>query len=218
MLLVDTCGSAVSVALAQCVTPEGAVVVAEEVLPGRSASERLVPVVREMLSRQGWRLGQLAAIAVAKGPGSFTGIRVGLSAAKGWSEACRVPVIALSRLEVLAGLSGMEQTVWAVLDAGRGEFYAGRCGENGLQEFLVTGEQLRQQVADERVVVCEAKVAEALSDLRPLMVLEPGARELLQLARKRLEQGEFADVAMLDANYLRRVEQEIAARLVAQGL
>ena len=219
LLLVDTCGSAGSVALADCDEAGEVAVLAAEVLPGRSASERLVPVVRQMLARHGWRLAELAAIAVARGPGSFTGVRVGLSAVKGWSEASGVPLIALSRLEVLA-VQGGDSTahVWAILDAGRGEFYGGEYGEGRcVRELLLTGEELRRAAEGARIVVCEMKVAEVLEDLAPVMVAEPGAAELLPLAMRRLQEGAFDDVALLDANYLRRMEQEIAARIAAAG-
>ena len=97
LLLIDTCGTVGSVALAT----EGGVVARAE-MAGRSASERLVAVVREMLAAAGWSLRELTAIVVVSGPGSFTGVRVGLSAAKGFSEAAGVPVVAISRLGVLA--------------------------------------------------------------------------------------------------------------------
>lgn len=219
LLLIDTCGSLGSVALAE-VNDEGAAeVLASEALPGRSASERLVPVVRQMLEGKGWRLGELAAIAVARGPGSFTGVRVGLAAAKGWSEASGVPLIAVSRLEVLAGAGGDSAVpVWAVLDAGRGEVYAGgylkgRC----LREVLMTTEEFRAELAGGSVVVCEIKLLNDLEGLKSVLVEEKGAVDLLAIAVKRLALGAFDDAVLLDANYLRRMEQEIAMRLAAQG-
>src|SRR5215469_8737238 len=124
LLLIDTCGSEGSVAIAD--TEREPAVVASERLPGRSSSERLVPVVRRLMDAGGWKLKGLTAIVVVSGPGSFTGVRVGMSAAKGLSEAGGVPVIAVSRLALLAGLAGESQSrVSAVLDAGRGEFYFG---------------------------------------------------------------------------------------------
>ncbi len=83
-------------------TSEEPAIVATEVLPGRTSSERLVPAVRRLMGALGWRLSELAAMVVVHGPGSFTGVRVGLSAAKGLSEAGGVPLIAVSRLALLA--------------------------------------------------------------------------------------------------------------------
>jgi tRNA threonylcarbamoyladenosine biosynthesis protein TsaB len=208
-LLIDTCGSEGSVALAD--TKRAATVVAMEVLPGRTASERLVPAVRRVMEASGWRLGDLTAVVVVHGPGSFTGVRVGLSAAKGLSEAGAVPLIAVSRLALLAAAGG-EGVVDAVLDAGRGEFYFGEyAGRECLREALLTGEEV-MAAAKERVVVCEAKVAEALAELKPLVVVEPGAVAALAFAVERATTGRFDDAALLDANYLRRTDTEIFAK------
>ncbi len=209
-LLIDTCGSEGSVALAD--TELAAAVVATEVLPGRTASERLVAAVRRVMEACGWRLGDLTAVVVVHGPGSFTGVRVGLSAAKGLSEAGAVPLIAVSRLALLAA-GGGDGIVHAVLDAGRGEFYYGEYrGHECLREALLTGEEVSAAAAGGMVVVCEAKVAEALAELRPGVVAEPCAADALPFVVERAAAGDFDDGALLDANYLRRTDAEIFAK------
>ncbi len=209
-LLIDTCGSEGSVALADTELAEP--IVATEALPGRTASERLVPTVRRVMEARGWRLEKLTAVVVVHGPGSFTGVRVGLSAAKGLSEAGSVPLIAVSRLAVLAASEG-GGTVHAVLDAGRGEFYYGQySGHRCLREALLTGEEVSDTVADGLVVVCEAKVAEALAELEPQIVREPEAADVLPFALERAAAMDFDDAAVLDANYLRRTDAEIFAK------
>jgi tRNA threonylcarbamoyladenosine biosynthesis protein TsaB len=201
-----------SVALADTELAEA--VVGQEMLPGRSSSERLVPAVRGLLEARGWRLGELAAIVVVHGPGSFTGVRVGLSAAKGLSEASGVPLIALSRLALLAACAGLgDATVYAVLDAGRGEFYLGEyVGRRCVREALSSREDLVAAVAGGAVVVCEAKVAEALAEAHPRLVGEPSAEDALPFALERIAAGEFDDGAVVDANYLRRTDLEIFAK------
>jgi tRNA threonylcarbamoyladenosine biosynthesis protein TsaB len=209
-LLVDTCGSEGSVALADAELSEP--VVAAEVLPGRTASERLVPAVRRVMEACGWRLRDLTAVVVVHGPGSFTGVRVGLSAAKGLSEAGGVPLIAVSRLALLAA-DGGERVIHSVLDAGRGEFYFGKyLGRRCLREALLTGTEVAATVTGGTVVVCEAKVAEALAMLEPRVVAEPGAVDALAFAVERVAVGKFDDAAVLDANYLRRTDAEIFAK------
>lgn len=209
-LLMDTCGSEGSVALADTVLAEA--VVAVEMLPGRTASERLVPEVRRVMEACDWRLGDLTTVVVVHGPGSFTGVRVGLSAAKGLSEAGGVPLIAVSRLALLAAC-GEGEVVYAVLDAGRGEFYLGEYrGHECLREVLLTGEEVLAVAAGRTVVVCEAKVAEALADLQPRVVEEPRAEDALAFAVERAAAGRFDDAALLDANYLRRTDAEIFAK------
>src|SRR6202789_368577 len=137
VLLMHTSGGEGSVALADTELAEA--IVAREMLPGRSSSERLVPAVKRLMEASGWTLRELAAIVVVHGPGSFTGVRVGLSAAKGLSEAGEVPLIAVSRLALLAGcVDGGGQSVHAVLDAGRGEFYYGEyVGRQCVREMLL---------------------------------------------------------------------------------
>jgi tRNA threonylcarbamoyladenosine biosynthesis protein TsaB len=209
LLLIDTCGTEGTVALA-----EAERVVASETLPGRSASERLVPVVRGMMSAAEWRLDELAAIVVVHGPGSFTGVRVGLSAAKGLSEAGGIGLVAVSRLALLAAAGDVAGEVCAVLDAGRGEFYCGvYAGRRCVREALLTGEEVAVAARSaSAVVVCEERVAEALRPFAPRLVREPRAEEAVPFAVERVRAGEFDDAATLDANYLRRTDAEIFAK------
>jgi len=227
VLLIDTCGELGSVALAE--TGEFPPRVVTIALPGRSASERLIGAVRELVSQGGAKLRDLDAIAVVHGPGSFTGVRVGVSAAKGLCEALGLPVVAISRLAVLAeaareelgqkadreGASPIGPLV-AALDAGRGEFYCGLY-ENGicLQEALRTRAELLELAARGPVVVSEPRVAEALRDLSPLLVDASTGEAALGIALRRIASGRFDDIGTLDANYLRRTDAEIFARQAA---
>ena len=215
LLLINTAGGEGSVALAD--TDAAHAIVAEEALPGRTSSERLVPAVRRLMEGLGWRLKELAAVVVVHGPGSFTGVRVGLSAAKGFSEAGGVGLLAVSRLALLAaGVDGGGGPVHAVLDAGRGEFYYGEyVGRRCLHEALMGADDLLAAVAGGVVVVCEEKVADALVGVRPRMVREPSAGDALPFALERIAAGEFDDVATIDANYLRRTDVEIFAKPAA---
>jgi tRNA threonylcarbamoyladenosine biosynthesis protein TsaB len=217
ILLIHTAGGEGSVALADTEAAEA--IVATEVLPGRSSSERLVPVVRQLMEGLGWRLGELAAVVVVAGPGSFTGVRVGLSAAKGLSEAGGVPLIAVSRLALLAAaVDGGGGRVHAVLDAGRGEFYYGEyVGRRCVREALMREESVVAAAVYGVVVACEAKVAEGLGGLGVglRVVEEPSAGDALALALERIAAGDFDDAATLDANYLRRTDMEIFAKAAA---
>jgi len=214
-LMIHTAGAEGSVALGD--TAAAQAIVATEMLPGRSSSERLVPAVRRLMSANGWKLSELTAVVVVHGPGSFTGVRVGVSAAKGLTEAGGVPLIAVSRLALLAGsASDGGETVHAVLDAGRGEFYYGEyVGRRCVREVLMSAQDVIAAAAHGPVVVCEAKVAESLAELRPRLVEEPLAGDALPFAVERVASEEFDDAATLDANYLRRTDAEIFAKPVA---
>jgi tRNA threonylcarbamoyladenosine biosynthesis protein TsaB len=212
LLLLDTCGTGATLALADTRLPEP--IVALSRLPGRTASERLVAALREAMSEAGWKLRDLAAIAVVTGPGSFTGVRVGLSVAKGLSEASGVPIIALSRLGVMAAPVPGGSRVCALLDAGRGEFYCGEFeGTSLLWEGLLSREDVVNAGLEAGVTVaCEDAVMEALDGLVAVrMVAEPTAADALPLTLRRIAAGSFDDPMTLDANYLRRTDAEIFA-------
>ncbi len=205
LLLINTCGAEGVVALA-----EDSHVVAVELLPGRSSSENLLPAVRRLMEAQSWRVGELAAVVVVIGPGSFTGVRVGLSAAKGLCEAGAVGMLAMSRLAlVAAAVESSSGEVLAVLDAGRGEYFCGLY-RDGLRvsEELLRAEEVTALRQDWRVVTCEARVAESLA-VGVDLVAEPGPDEMLAMARIRIQAGDWSDVATVDANYLRRTDAEI---------
>jgi tRNA threonylcarbamoyladenosine biosynthesis protein TsaB len=158
-------------------------------------------------------LGELAAVVVVHGPGSFTGVRVGVSAAKGLSEAGEVPLVAVSRLALLAACAATDGLVHALLDAGRGEFYYGEyLGRRCVREMLLSGDGVIAAADGGVVMVCEAKVAEVLAELKPRLVDEPSAGDALPFAVERIAAGEFEDAATLDANYLRRTDAEIFAK------
>ncbi|ADW68235.1 tRNA (adenosine(37)-N6)-threonylcarbamoyltransferase complex dimerization subunit type 1 TsaB [Granulicella tundricola] len=201
-LLMNTCGLEGVVALAA----DG--VMRVEVLPGRGTSEHLMPAVRRVL--EGFKVGELAGVGVVVGPGSFTGVRVGLSAAKGLCEAGAVGMVAMSRLALVAAALGeAEGDVVALLDGGRGEFYCGvyRGGER-VWERLILREEADRLVAEGVAVTCEARVAEVLGE-RVRLVREAGAEEMLAMVVARGKAGDWSDVAAVDANYLRRTDAEI---------
>jgi len=207
LLLMNTCGAEGVVALA-----EGSVVVAQAVLPGRGASEQLLPAIRGLMAGQGWRIPDLGGVAVVTGPGSFTGVRVGLSAAKGLCEAGSLGLVGMSRLALVADSAAEEDNINSVvlLDAGRGEYY---CGV--YRNLVCTAEELlkpdaiRAVIAEGRAVTCEAPVAESLGI--PL-VAEPGAAAMLRMALRRIAAADWSDVASTDANYLRRTDAELLVK------
>lgn len=207
LLGIDTCGPHGSVALAR---RAGDVLetLAETELAGKTYSARLVGAIRELLAGQGAAVRDLGAIVVTSGPGSFTGIRVGLSTAKGLAEAQRTPLVAVSRLAVLAHVAG---TRAAALDAGRSEFYFGEfAGER--RESLIARARFEKEATrlGDELAVCEASVL-ALA-LQATSVPPPTAAQALEFALPRLQAGHFDDAAMLDGDYLRRSDAEIFAK------
>jgi tRNA threonylcarbamoyladenosine biosynthesis protein TsaB len=226
LLSLNTCGNTASVALGVADKNEGRIVATAE-LAVRTYSARLIPEIASLLESKYATLRDVEAIVVVKGPGSFTGIRVGLSTAKGLAEGAGIPVIAISRLALLANASGLPH-VLAAIDAGRGEYYVGEYRNgNKLSEMLLNSEDTvavaKQPGAG--VLVCDesrsddvsASACSALAICGPVYVQPPDAAEALRFSLGRFRAGDFDDLETLDANYLRRSDAEVlrAARVGA---
>ena len=117
ILAIDTCLFACSAAVVQ----DGAVRAGRVEPMSRGHQERLAPLVAEIMAEAGVAFDQLDRIAVTVGPGSFTGLRVGLAFAKGLSAALAIPAVGVGSLEALA--QPHKGRVFAVLDAKRGQVY-----------------------------------------------------------------------------------------------
>jgi tRNA threonylcarbamoyladenosine biosynthesis protein TsaB len=194
-LLIDTCGETEGVGL--CL---GDAVLASEEFAAGEASAKIVGAVQRLLHGLGWELAELDAVGVVGGPGSFTGVRTGLSVAKGLCEAAGLQLAVVSRLEVLAQAAGVQGGLVA-LDAGRGEFYL-RDVRSGRE--WVSGVDAVQQ----GVVVAEARAAGKLAAFMPrLQPLHVG--DALGMVLACLREG-GSDVSLADANYVRG-EREIYA-------
>ncbi len=145
-------------------------------------------------------------VGVVDGPGSFTGVRVGLGAAKGMCDALGVGMVAMSRLALVAA-DGRGEEVVALLDAGRGEYYCGVYrGRHRVSEALLGLQAVRELMDGREALTCEARVAERL-EVR--LVAEPGEWAMLKLMTERVAAGEWSDVETADANYLRRTDAEL---------
>jgi tRNA threonylcarbamoyladenosine biosynthesis protein TsaB len=226
LLSLNTCGTTASVALGVADKNEVRIVATAE-LAVRTYSARLIPEIASLLESKYATLRDVEAVVVVKGPGSFTGIRVGLSTAKGLAEGAGIPLIAISRLALLANASGLPH-VLAAIDAGRGEYYVGEYRNgNKLSEMLLSSEDTvavaKQPGAG--VLVCDesrsddvsASACSALAICGPVYVQPPDAAEALRFSLARFHAGDFDDLETLDANYLRRSDAEVlrAARVGA---
>jgi tRNA threonylcarbamoyladenosine biosynthesis protein TsaB len=201
LLGIDTCGGAGSIALARW-SGDRIELVAGAELAGKTYSAQLIPKIQELLDAQQCGIQDLEAIVVVHGPGSFTGVRVGLSAAKGLAEALSIPLLAVSRLAVLAATAGTDA---AALDASRGEFYV----RIGTEEALLTPDEIRARISG-TLTVCEENASQAFPNA--VLIQPPAAADALRYAVPGLTAKDFDDVATIDGNYVRRSDAELFAQ------
>ena len=181
-------------------------------------SVELMPALDRMLAQQGVAPEQLVAVAVAVGPGSFTGLRIGLSVAKGLAQAQDIPILGVPTLDILVvPHSEQRRPVWAVIQAGRGRlcaaFYrrrSGRWRQDGDLHLttvkdlavLVTGRCLvcGELSAAERDYLGEQSEADLVFASPSLTTRRPAC--LAELGWARLQNGEADDLATLSPTYL----------------
>src|SRR5262252_8326720 len=121
---IDTSGQSGGVALAEA-DEKSFRMIESAPIAGGTFSAQLIPTLAMLLSKHGYAATDLGGFAAASGPGSFTGLRVGLSAIKGLAEVLHKPIAVVSVLEALAAASQREGKIAAALDAGRKEAFLG---------------------------------------------------------------------------------------------
>jgi tRNA threonylcarbamoyladenosine biosynthesis protein TsaB len=188
-------------------------------LEGGTHSARLTPAIAELLANQQLKKEQVDAFIIVSGPGSFTGLRVGLATVKGLCEVLGKPLVAVSMLEAVAVVRGSRHgRVAVLLDAGRAEVYVGEFELANARVSLVRESISKidafaaEAVSNKMAVVSpDAKIVEALvaAGLAAQQVEAVHADEIGRLGLAKFLADELADVATLDANYIRRSDAEI---------
>ena len=218
ILGLDTSGKYGSIALARC---EGQTCQGFEVVPleGGTFSAQLVPQIAALLEKHGFNKHQVDGFAVVSGPGSFTGLRVGLAAIKALAEVLGKPVAAVSLLEAVAGAKGSGRVVSA-LDAGRGEVYVGRYeiadgGGRRLNEELLSRDEFVLQVGKGDVVVTpDPGIMDAFQNRQASVELveRPRSDVIAEIGWRKIQAGDTISPEDLEANYIRRSDAEIFAK------
>jgi len=198
----------------------------------RLHSERLLPAIDRVLALADVSLDAVEAFAVSVGPGSFTGLRIGLATVKAFALDERRPVVGVSTLAALAANAvAAPGPVAAILDARRGECYAAVCAQagepepSGVSESVFTPEVLAERLPrDAALVVGEdaEAIAGRLAELRPDLRVQPpivgvaSAVAVGRLGRALLGAGRAVAAADLAPRYVRRAEAE--ARRTGEAL
>ena len=222
ILILDTATTAGSVALSR-----GERLLAEIVIDSlANHSDHLLQQVERILAEQQCSLAEISAFAVIDGPGSFTGLRVGVAAAKGLARACQRPLFGLSSLQLLASaLPYATLPVCALIDARKKEVYAAtfstvtgypvlldQPGVMPPQRFLAEMTAPALFVGNGAVLYRQLIVERfgPLAAFAPWPLHTPRASSAAPYILQRLRAGESGDAALLLPRYIRPSDAEIA--------
>jgi tRNA threonylcarbamoyladenosine biosynthesis protein TsaB len=235
VLSIDTCDSRGSVALLRDDSVVG-------LIPHETKDEYsswLLPAVNTLLEKAGVSMKYVNGYVVAPGPGSFTGVRVGLTTVKAWAEVYGKPVAAVSRLDgIAAQASGPLIYVAAFVDAQRGQVFGAvyrKEGEDliGVREEMVIapgkfietavelagGERIAWASPDNGLVAVEAAWKERERSGESIEQVSVTLAAIIgRIGLRRLREGKATDALALDANYVRRSDAEIFWKGAAHGL
>ncbi len=193
----------------------------------KTHSQKLMPIIEALCTSLGLKIKDMDLIAVAGGPGSFTGVRIGLSAAKAFAQPFDIPVVMVSSLKGLAyNLPGFDGIICPILDARRGEVYAAayRWQSDSLitviEDQAIPLETLLKKFREghaQRIVF----LGDAAIKYKDLIQAELGAKAAMTMPSHNMQRASSVAVAAyrnmdravkydaVKANYLRRSEAEV---------
>ena len=221
ILSIETGTDICSVALSN----DGELMALRESNEGRDHAKKVAIFVDELLKETGVQPADLDAIAVGKGPGSYTGLRIGVSFAKGMCYALNIPLIAVGSLDALvqvaredydAGILDIEDEDWnsatlcPMVDARRMEVYTQLFNIEGVAKSDVSAEIISEDSfvdvrANSKLVIFgngAEKCCEVLSDVLYISVT-PSARGIVALAEQAFNDNKFEDIAYFEPFYLK---------------
>jgi tRNA threonylcarbamoyladenosine biosynthesis protein TsaB len=189
-------------------------IVSKEAETVNSHARMLAPMIQQLLAENNFSIADLKAIAVSEGPGSYTGLRIGLSTAKGICYAAQLPLILINTLQAMA--AGMQviakdenKLFVPVLDARRNDVYW-NVFDGSLNALNKTDcnniDEIVQQIAEKQLNVVVAgtgafKFEAFQSQLQIMHQNVIGSRHLLPLALAKFQAKEFADLAYSEPVY-----------------
>lgn len=229
VLAIDTSSRAASCAVLR----DGALLGEFYINNNLTHSQTILPMVQALLASTGVVVGEIDYFAVAVGPGSFTGLRIGISAVKGMAMAADRPCVAVPTLEALAeNLSAFSGYIIPVMDARRSQVYTAlfRCEDGAVTRLredsalpveqvgvLVAGELAGQAVmlVGDGAALCGEKLPETRLRLAPENLRHQRAGSVARVALRRIAGGQVCSAAELSPAYLRlpQAERERLAKL-----
>jgi len=214
IVAIDSSTDTASLALAK----DGKVLAETSWRCGQNHSVELLPRLTQLLDEAKVSLKDTSCVIVAKGPGSFNGLRVGLSTAKGLAFSLSVPIIGISSLETEAyGHAESGLPICPIFNAGRGETAVALYRKKGNEwrrlapEHITNVDALSDEIGEPTLFCGEyvATIANQLKErLKEKAVIAPdrmrSAVSLIELAKPRIDAGDYDDPATLQPIYLRR--------------
>jgi len=211
LLAVDTSGKHGSIALARCGPADRCDVIEVVPLEGGTFSAQLVPQIAALLTKHGFGKQDIGGLAVVSGPGSFTGLRIGLAVIKALGDVLSKPIAAVSLLQAMAVSGRSRGRVLAVLDAGRGDIYAGEydidtSGAHFVSERLLSRSQLIESSSGSTFLAGDENLVGVARDAGlPVEEIElPRSDVIARLGWQKIQAGDTVSPEELEANYLRR--------------
>jgi tRNA threonylcarbamoyladenosine biosynthesis protein TsaB len=210
ILNIETATKNCSVALAK----DGKTILYKEIAEeGYSHAERLHVFIEEIIKEAGIHFQDVKAIAVSQGPGSYTGLRIGVSAAKGLCFALNIPLIAVDTLQVLASQAKVtDGLLIPMLDARRMEVYSAIFNselekQREVQSEIIT-EKSFETISDTIYFLgdCSEKCQSVLVQPNFVFLKDvkyPSAKEMSALSYKKFQSNDFEDVAYFEPYYLK---------------
>lgn len=210
ILNIETATKNCSVSLAQ----DGKTILCKEISEqGYSHAEKLHVFIEEILKETGTDVQQLKAIAVSKGPGSYTGLRIGVSTAKGLCYALGIPLVAVDTLQVLANKASIENgLIVPMIDARRMEVYSAVFDADHKKIMEVQAEILTEnsyaEIPEDIFFIgdCQEKCKTVLTKGNFHFIPEiifPSANEMSALSFEKFSKNEFEDIAYFEPFYLK---------------
>ena len=210
ILNIETATKNCSVALAK----EGKIVACKEIAEQNfSHAEKLHVFIEELLTENQLQFSDLSAIAVSQGPGSYTGLRIGVSSAKGFCYALNIPMIAIDTLQLIAKQIQIEEgIIIPMIDARRMEVFTAFYDKNYQQirntQAEIIDETSYQEISEIIHLVGDGteKFKNTLTDNKFIFhsdVVFPSAKQMTQLSFDKFLKNDFVDVAYFEPYYLK---------------
>jgi tRNA threonylcarbamoyladenosine biosynthesis protein TsaB len=176
-------------------------------------AEALADLVKACLTEAGLQFKNLQAVAISEGPGSYTGLRIGTSLAKGLCFALKIPLIPINTLKIIAYAAlqkGADDLIWPMIDARRMEVYHAVFDQElnmltTVGNGIITDADFVPSVVNEQTSICGDGADKAQDILKlHLVPVDANAASMCQLAIQAYTNGQFADLVSFEPFYLKQ--------------